>query len=67
MVSYVAMVDADMGNGETISEIAVTSVRIERSKLDALRVIAIDERRSVSQQIRWLIDRCIEEGGREAA
>ncbi len=40
---------------------AVTSVRIEREKLDAFRRVAESNRRSVSQELRWLIDRHIEE------
>lgn len=44
-----------------VAELAVTTVRIERSKLDALKAVAGRERRSTSQQIRWLIDRCLEE------
>lgn len=41
--------------------LAVTSVKIEQDKLDSLKMVAAAERRSVSQQIRWLIDRCIED------
>lgn len=48
------------------SEIAVTSVKIERDKLDALKEIAATEHRSVSQQIRFLIDRCIEDHDEQA-
>lgn len=49
-------------------QIAVTSIRIERDKLAELKVIAATERRSVSQQVRHLIDRCIDEArDREAA
>lgn len=47
--------------------IAVTSVRIERDKLDAFRRIADANRRSVSQELRWLIDRRIEEADAKAA
>jgi predicted DNA-binding ribbon-helix-helix protein len=47
--------------GRSASDIAVTSVKIERQKLDALKKIAERDRRNVSQQIRWLIDRCVEE------
>jgi hypothetical protein len=43
------------------AHIAVTSVRIEKTKLDAFRKLADAERRSVSQQLRWLIDRAIDE------
>lgn len=49
------------------SDIAVTSVRIEREKLDSLKVIAAGERRSVSQQLRWLIDQAIAEADAEKA
>jgi hypothetical protein len=47
-----------MGNATT--DIAVTSVRIERERLDALKRVADANRRSVSQELRWLIDRHIE-------
>jgi len=48
-------------------DLAVTSVRIERDKLDAFRRIADSNRRSVSQELRWLIDRHIEDAGTRAA
>jgi len=51
--------------GRSTSDIAVTSVKIERAKLDALRKIAERDRRNVSQQIRWLIDRCVEDEAAE--
>jgi hypothetical protein len=38
------------------AEIAVTSVRIERDRLDAFKRVAEANRRSVSQELRWLID-----------
>lgn len=44
----------------TNSDLAVTSVRIEREKLDAFKQVAGANRRSVSQELRWLIDRHIE-------
>jgi hypothetical protein len=47
-----------------VPDVAVTSVRIERDKLEALKQVAAAERRSVSQQLRWLIDRCLEEAER---
>ncbi len=47
--------------GRATSDLAVTSVKIERRKLEALRQIAERDRRNVSQQIRWLIDRCVDE------
>jgi len=47
--------------------VAVTSVRIEREKLSALKRVAGANRRSVSQEIRWLIDRHIEDSARKAA
>jgi predicted DNA-binding ribbon-helix-helix protein len=61
-----------MGSGKSPSSvpahIAVTSVRIEKTKLEAFKRIADAERRSVSQQLRWLIDRAIDEHEeREAA
>lgn len=43
------------------AEIAVTSVRIEREKLDAFKAVAEANRRSVSQELRWLIDRHVAE------
>jgi hypothetical protein len=50
-----------MGSAPTSPEaVAVTSVRIERSKLDALKRVADTNRRSVSQELRWLIDRHLE-------
>jgi predicted DNA-binding protein len=47
--------------------IAVTSVRIEREKLDRFKQVADAHRRSVSQELRWLIDRAIEEADAQAA
>jgi hypothetical protein len=41
--------------------LAVTSIRIERERLDAFKRIAASNRRSVSQELRWLIDRHITE------
>lgn len=43
------------------AEIAVTSVRIERDKLDAFKDVARANRRSVSQELRWIIDQHIEQ------
>jgi hypothetical protein len=40
---------------------AVTSIRIERDRLDAFKRVAAANRRSVSQQMRWLMDQSIEE------
>lgn len=40
---------------------AVTSVRIERDRLEAFKRVAAANRRSVSQQMRWLMDQCIED------
>jgi hypothetical protein len=42
-------------------EIAVTSIRIERERLEAFKAVAEANRRSVSQEMRWLIDRHIAE------
>lgn len=54
-----------MGNATTDSqEIAVTSVRIERDKLDQFKALAASNRRSVSQELRWLIDQALIEKGR---
>lgn len=41
--------------------LAITSVRIEKDKMQRFKLRAADNRRSVSQEIRWLIDRAIEE------
>lgn len=41
--------------------LATTSVKIERERLDQFREVAATNRRSVSQELRWLIDRHIEE------
>lgn len=46
--------------GSATTDIAVTSIRIERERLDALKRVADANRRSVSQELRWLIDRHIE-------
>ena len=40
---------------------AVTSIRIERSKLERFREIASANRRSVSQELRWLIDQHVQQ------
>jgi hypothetical protein len=45
------------------SDIAVTSVKIERTKLDQFKTVAAAHERSVSQELRWLIDRAIAEHG----
>lgn len=53
-----------MGNATSTSKaptgIAVTSIKIERDKLDAFKRVAASNRRSVSQELRWLIDRAVE-------
>lgn len=51
----------------TPAGLAVTSVRIERDKLDRFKQVADAHRRSVSQELRWLIDQAIEEADDEAA
>lgn len=48
------------------SGIAVTSIRIERERLDAFRRVAEANRRSVSQELRWLIDRHVEDNPADA-
>lgn len=50
-----------------VSRIAVTSVKVEQSKLDRLTEIAARDHRTRAQQIRWLIDRCIADADRDAA
>lgn len=47
--------------------LAVTSVKIERERLDAFKAVAAANRRSVSQEIRWLIDQHIAEHRPEEA
>lgn len=42
------------------ADLAVTSVKIERERLDRFKEVAAANRRSVSQELRWLIDRAIE-------
>lgn len=54
-----------MGNATT--ELAVTSIKIERATLDELKRVAAANRRSVSQELRWLIDRHIETFNQKAA
>lgn len=49
------------------SNLAVTSIKIERDRLDALKRVAAANRRSVSQELRWLIDRHIEAHDEEMA
>lgn len=39
----------------------MTSIRVERDKLDAFKQVAEANRRSVSQELRWLIDRHVDE------
>jgi hypothetical protein len=59
-----------MGSASTKpAAIAVTSVRIERERLNAFKRVAEANRRSVSQELRWLIDRHVEahDATREAA
>lgn len=38
----------------------VTSVKIERTQLDRFREVADANRRSVSQELRWVIDQHID-------
>lgn len=49
------------------SPIAVTSVRIERDKLEAFRRVADANRRSISQELRWLIDQHIAQAALDQA
>jgi hypothetical protein len=53
--------------GNATAVIAVTSVRIERDKLARFRKLAAANRRSVSQELRWLIDQAVEEYERKDA
>lgn len=43
----------------TPAGIAVTSIRIERDQLEAFKRVCEANRRSVSAQLRWLIDESI--------
>lgn len=43
------------------ASLAVTSIRIERDQLERFRRIAEANRRSVSQELRWVIDQRIRE------
>jgi hypothetical protein len=54
-------------SGHATAEIAVTSVRIERDKLVRFRALAQANRRSVSQELRWLIDQAVEQHERKDA
>jgi predicted DNA-binding ribbon-helix-helix protein len=56
-----------MGSATTPPGIAVTSIRIERERLDAFKRVAEANRRSVSQELRWLIDRHVEAHNLEKA
>lgn len=56
-----------MGSATTEPTLAVTSVRIERDKLERFRELAAANRRSVSQELRWLIDRAIAERQQQEA
>lgn len=49
------------------AELAVTSVRIDKSQLEAFKLVAESNRRSVSQELRWLIDRHIQASTKAAA
>lgn len=42
------------------TDLAVTSIRIEREQLEAFKQVAAAHRRSVSQELRWVIDQHIE-------
>lgn len=46
-----------MGSSTTKKPLAVTTLRIEREKLDFLARVAKANQRSVNQEMRWLIDR----------
>lgn len=46
-----------------VPEIAVFSLKVERDKLDRFKVIAADNQRSVAAQLRWFIDRALEDAG----
>lgn len=42
-------------------DLAVTSIRIERAKLERFKAVAAGQCRTVSQQLRWLIDQNIDQ------
>jgi predicted DNA-binding protein len=48
------------------TDLATTSIRIERERLDAFKQVATAHRRSVSQELRWVIDKHIESHQEEA-
>lgn len=48
--------------GNATPELAVMTVRVERDRLDALRRIAAANRRTLSQELRWLIDQALDQG-----
>jgi hypothetical protein len=53
-----------MGSATTRNPgLATTSIRIERERLDAFKAIAAANRRSVSQELRWVIDQHIAAAG----
>lgn len=43
------------------SEITVFSLKLERQKLDRFKAAAEAHERSMAQQLRWMIDRAVEE------
>lgn len=49
------------GPDNSASVTTVTTVRIDTEKLERLRTIAGRNQRTVSQELRWLVDRRIEE------
>lgn len=48
-------------------ELITTSLRVEREKLDRFRLTAEANRRTVSQELRWLMDKAIEQHEQEDA
>jgi hypothetical protein len=47
------------------NQFVTTSLRLDRKLLDDLREVAAANRRSVSQEIRWVLDRHIAEHKRQ--
>ena len=50
---------------QRVHDLTVTTLRVERTKLDRFGEIADAEHRTISQQLRHLIDQAIAEADRE--
>lgn len=49
------------GKPQTVDGRAITSFRIERDLLEEFRVVAAANRRSVNQEVRWLMERHVDQ------